>query len=69
MSLTCKLKTFLEYKALINFKFANKDSIYTKTSENSPYIIYVNTTFDFLGNSLSEEGKYLVIESSYCCVE
>ena len=27
MSPTCKLKMFLEYKALINFKFANKDSI------------------------------------------
>ena len=40
-----------------------------KTSENSPYIIYVNTTFDFLGNSLIEEGKYLVTESSYYCVE
>ena len=26
---------------------------------------YVNTTFDFWGNSLLEKGKYLVIESSY----
>ena len=30
---------------------------------------YVNTTFDFLGNSLLEKGKYLVFESSYFCVE
>ena len=30
---------------------------------------YVNTTFDFWGNSLLEKGKYLVIESSYFCVE
>ena len=30
---------------------------------------YVNTTFDFLGNSLLEKGKYLDIESSYFCVE
>ena len=29
---------------------------------------YVNTTFDFFGNSLLEKGKYLVIES-YFCVE
>ena len=30
---------------------------------------HVNTTFDFLGNSLLEKGKYLVIESSCFCVE
>ena len=30
---------------------------------------YVNTTFDFFGNSLLEKGKYLVIETSYFCVE
>ena len=29
---------------------------------------YVNTTFDFFENSLSEKGKYLAIES-YFCVE
>ena len=27
---------------------------------------YVNTTFDFLGNSLSEKEKCLVIESYFC---
>ena len=27
MSPTCRLKTFYEYKALISFKFANKDSL------------------------------------------
>ena len=26
---------------------------------------YVNTTFDFWGNSLLEKGKYLVIESYF----
>ena len=36
---------------------------YLKTSENSPW------TFSFWGNSLIEEGKYLVIEWSYLCVE
>ena len=30
---------------------------------------YLTTTFDFLGNSLVEKEKYLVIESSYFCVE
>ena len=30
---------------------------------------YVNTTFDFGGNSPLEKGKHLVIESSYICVE
>ena len=29
---TCKLKTFHEEKALISFKFANKNSIIRKTS-------------------------------------
>ena len=28
---------------------------------------YVNTTFDFLENSLIEMGMYVVIESSYFC--
>ena len=32
MSSTCKFKTFDEYKALITFKFANKDSIIRKTA-------------------------------------
>ena len=32
MSPTYKFKTFYEYKALISFKFANKDSIIRKTS-------------------------------------
>ena len=32
MSPTCKLKAFHEYKALISFEFANKDSIIRKTS-------------------------------------
>ena len=27
MSATCELKTFHEYKALISFTFANKDSV------------------------------------------
>ena len=27
---------------------------------------YANTTIDFLGNSLLEKGKYLVIESNFC---
>ena len=30
---------------------------------------YVNTAFDFWGNSRLEKGKYLVIESSYFYVE
>ena len=30
---------------------------------------YVNATFDFWGKYLLEKGKYLVIESSYFCVE
>ena len=30
---------------------------------------YVNTTFNFLGNSLTEKGKSLVFESSYFCVD
>ena len=68
MSPTCKLKTFHEYKALISFKFGNKDSIIRKTSRKFP-MHYVNTKFDFGGNSLIKEGKYLVIdlviESSY----
>ena len=59
---------FHEYKALINFKFTNKDSIIRKTSlKLSMY--YVNTTFYFLGNPLLEKGNYLVIESSYFCLE
>ena len=56
MSPTCKLKTLHEYKALISFKFANKCSIIRKTSWKFP-IHYVNTTFHFLGNSFTEEGK------------
>ena len=59
MSPTCKLKMLHEYKALISFKFVNKDSIIRKTS----------TTFNFGGNSLLEKGNYLVIESSCFCVE
>ena len=57
MSSTCGQKTFYESKALINFKFANEDSMH-----------YVDTTFDFFGNYLLENKKYL-IESSYFCVE
>ena len=68
MSPTCKLKTFHQYKALISFKFANKDSIIRKTAWKFP-MHYVNTTFNILGNSLVEKGKYLVIESSYFFVE
>ena len=34
-----------------------------------PLSIYVNTTFDFFGNSHLEKGKSLVIESSHFCVE
>ena len=30
---------------------------------------YVNTTIDFLRNSLLEKGNYPVIESVYFCVE
>ena len=30
---------------------------------------YVNIAFDFFGNCLLEKGKYVVIESSYFCVE
>ena len=30
---------------------------------------YVNTAFDFGGNCFLENGKYVVIESSYFCVE
>ena len=56
MSPTCKLKTLHEYKALISFKFANKCSIIRKTSWKFP-IHYVNTTFDFFGNSFTEQGK------------
>ena len=40
MSPTCKLKTFLEYKALINFKFANKDSINRKISETFVLVLF-----------------------------
>ena len=65
---TCKLKTFHEEKALISFKFANKDSIIRKTSWKF-HMHYVNTAFNFLGNCLLEKGKYVVIESSYFCVE
>ena len=64
MSPTCTLKTFHEYKALITFKFTNKDSIIRKTSWKF-LMHYVNTTFEFLGNSILEKRKYLVIESSY----
>ena len=65
---TCKLKTFHEEKALISFKFANKDSINRKTSRKFS-MHYVNTTCAFWGNSLLEKGKYLVLESSHFCVE
>ena len=65
---TCQPKTFQEYKSIISFKFANKDSIIWKTSLKSP-IHYLNIIFDFGENSLLEKGKYLVIESSYFCVE
>ena len=70
---TCQPKTFQEYKALISFTFANKDSIIWKTSLKSP-MHYLNIIFDFGGNSLwgefyLEKVKYLVIESSYFCVE
>ena len=68
MSPTWKLKTSHQYKALISFKFANKDSIIRKTAWKFP-MHYVNTTFNILGNSLIKKGKYLVIESSYFCVE
>ena len=68
MSPTCKLKTFHEYKAPISSKFANKDSVIRKTSIKFP-MHCVNRTFDFFGNSLLEKGNYLVIESSYFCVE
>ena len=30
---------------------------------------YVNTAFDFLGNGLLQKGNYVIIESSYFCVE
>ena len=59
-----KLKTLHEYKALISFKFANKDIMIRKTFWKYP-IHYVNSTFRLLENSLTEKGKYLVIESSY----
>ena len=52
MSQTCKLETFHEYKALISFKFENKDSMIRKTFWNSHLI--------FWQNSLIEKGKYLV---------
>ena len=69
MSPTCKPKTFHEYKALISFKFVNKGSIIRNASWKFS-MHSVNTTFDFLGNSLLEKGKYLVIESSFfVCVE
>ena len=58
MSPTCKLNMFHEYKALI--KFANKDGIISKTSRKFP-MHYVNTTFEFLGNSLIENGKYFLL--------
>ena len=56
MSQTCKLKTFDEWKALISFKFANKDSIIRKTSWKFP-MHYVNKTFDFFGNFSFRKGK------------
>ena len=28
-----------------------------------------NTAFDFLGDCILEKGKYVVIESSYFCVQ
>ena len=62
------VKTFHEWKALISFKFANKDSIIRKIFWNF-LMHYVNTTFNFFGNSLLKKGKYLVIESSYFCLE
>ena len=68
MSSTWKLKASHEYKALISFKFSNKDSIIRKTSRKFP-MHYVNTTFDFFWEFLLEKGKDLVIESSYFYVE
>ena len=67
---TCKLKTFHEYKTLISFKFkfANKVKVIAKMSSKFP-TRYVNTTFNFLGNFLVEEGKYFVTESSDFCLE
>ena len=63
------VKTGLDFRGkLISFKLTNKDSIIRKTSWNLA-IHYVNTTFDFFGNSLLEKGKYLVIETSYFCVQ
>ena len=56
MSPTCQL----------SFKFANKVSITRKTSWKIP-MHYVNATFDFLGTSFLEKGKYLVTELSFLC--
>ena len=38
-------------------------------NKNFPCIRYINTTFDFSGNSLLEKEKYLVAETSWFCVE
>ena len=65
MSTTYKLKAFYEYKALISFKFANKYSIIRKISLKFP-MHYAHSIFG--GNSLIENGNYLVVESSYFCV-
>ena len=49
MSQTCKLETFHEYKALISFKFENKDSMIRKT--------FWKSTFDFLAEFPYRKGK------------
>ena len=59
MPSTCKLKTFHEFKALISFKFAKKDSIKLGEINRKFCKNYLNTTFDFLMNSILEKGKNL----------
>ena len=67
MSPTCKLKTFHEYKALVSFKFVNKDSIISITSIISHALC--KHSIRYFGNSHIEEEKCLLIESPYFCAE